>query len=1065
MTGRPRARQRDDFQVAVICALPLEYDAVAFAFDEIWDDDMGNAPGDSNAYTTGRIGSHNIVLLLLPGMGKASAASAAATLRLSYTGIKLAILTGVCGGVPSPGTDNELLLGDVVVSQSVFQYDLGRKYPDKFAPKDTVEESLGRPGKEVRSLVATFQTHLGRSRLQHRASRVLEQVQQRAVDAHRTLYGRPAATEDRLFEPGYLHRHRDSRLCGCSESGACERALAASCEELQCDLSRLMSRGRLETREVHEAGDSTVAQGLRILVGRVGSADTVMKAGLDRDRIAREYGLVAFEMEGAGVWDEVPCIVIKGVCDYADSHKNKRWQHFAAATAASTTKALLERYTQTDRPVAPRACFLVPYSENPDFIGRFEVLGQIKRLFGHEPHHDQITTPRPRVALYGLGGIGKTQIAIAYAFWLRYARPDLSVFWVHASNADRFRQSYSHIAQQCGVPGYEDPQADVLALVKTWLERPDCGQWLMVIDNADDRQLFFPPLSEGGSNNTHQTTNLKGGLGRYVPECGHGSVLITTRNKQVAAKIVRGKSLIEVGEMSEYETGRLVHGILDDKISAQEISTLSSRLEHLPLALAQAAAFMQENAISITKYLQLLENSDDSLLDQLSEPFEAVGRDSETPHAVTATWIMSFNQIQQQDALASDILSFASLLDRQGIPEKFIVEFCHKNRSGQRATAADVTKALGTLKAFSFISEAKDNTIDMHRLVQLVTRKWLENQGRLAGYVEQALEIVSGVFSFDCHENRHLYREYLPHANALLRIETTGSQDGDLLRASLLHCVAGYFFYLGQWKGAAQIVAQSIRLRKERLGEEHPDTLRSMATMALTHRDQGQWREAEELGERVMDISVRVLGGEHPDTLSSMSNLASTYMDQGRWEEAEELSARVIETRKRILGGDHPDTLNSTANLVAMYMDQGRWEEAEELSARVIETRKRILGGEHPYTLNSTANLVAMYMVQGRWEEAEALGVWVTATRKRVLGGEHPDTLTSMAHLANIWKDQGRWDEALGMMQDCARHRQQRLGADHPHTAASISTLSAWEEEFKRARPMLDSVSPIEGTR
>ncbi|OHW91700.1 kinesin light chain [Colletotrichum incanum] len=1021
MTGRTRARKREDFQIAVMCALPLEYDAVAFAFDEIWDDDMGNAPGDNNAYTTGRIGSHNVVLLLLPGMGKASAASAAATLRLSYTGIKLAILTGICGGVPSPGTDNELLLGDVVISKSVFQYDLGRKYPDRFAPKDTVEESLGRPSKEVRSLVATFQTHLGRSRLQHRASQFLEQVQQRAIDVHQNLYERPAATEDRLFEPGYLHRHCDSGLCGCSESGACEKALAASCEELQCDFSRLVSRGRLETREKQEAEDATVLQELRILVGRVGSADTVMKAGLDRDRIARDHDLVAFEMEGAGVWDEVPCIVIKGVCDYADSHKNKRWQHFAAATAASTTKALLEQYKQTDRPTAPPACFLVPYSENPDFIGRSEVLYKIKQLFGHEPYQDQITKSRPRVALYGLGGIGKTQIALAYVFWLQHACPDLSVFWVHASNADRFRQSYSYIAQHCGIPGYDDPKADVLALVKSWLERPDCGQWLMVIDNADDRQLFFPTLSEGSSN-AHQTTNLKGGLGRYVPECGHGSALITTRNKQVASKVVRSKSLIEVGEMSESETSQLIHGILDDEISATEISTLSSRLEHLPLTLAQAAAFMQENSISITKYLQLLEEGDDGLVNQLSEPFEAVGRDSETPHAVTATWIISFNQIQQQEALASDILSFASLLDRQGIPEKFMVDFCN-NKSEQRITTAKVTKALGTLKAFSFISEAKNNTVDMHRLVQLITRKWLKNNGRLTEYAEQAVKVLSDIYPYGDHENRHICRDYLPHANALLRIKTTGSRNSDLLRASLLHCVAGYFSYLGQWKGAEQSSAQSVKLRKERLGEEHPLTL------------------------------------------GIMSILASTFGNQGRWKEAEELDVRVLETRTKVLGEEHPGTLRSISNLALMYTEQGRWKEAEELDVRVIETRTKVLGEEHPDTLRSISNLALTYTEQGRWKEAEELEVRVMKTSSRVLGEEHPGTLTSMANLAYTWKDQGRWDDALRLMENCIRHKQKCLGVDHSDTKSSISSLSAWKEELERARSNPGSLSQVEGTR
>ncbi|KAK1983101.1 hypothetical protein LZ30DRAFT_624045 [Colletotrichum cereale] len=1062
MTGCARARRREDFQIAVICALPLEYDAVAFAFDEIWEEDgdrTANAPGDSTPYTTGRMGSHNVVLLLLPGMGKTNAAGAAARLQSSYTGIKLAILCGICGGVPFPRKDDELLLGDVVISKSVLQYDLGRKHPDRFASKDTVEESLGRPSREVRTLVASFETHHGRSRLQHRASQVLEQVQQKAHRVHRNLYERPSAAEDRLFEPSYVHRHRESSLCGCSESGACERALAASCEALQCDASRLVPRRRLEAQKMHEAQDVAVSQELQVLVGRVGSADTVMKAGLDRDRIAKEHGIIAFEMEGAGVWDEFPCIVVKAVCDYADSHKNKRWQNFAAATAASTTKALLEQYTQTNRPAAPRTWFLVPYVKNPDFIERSDLFDQIKQLFGHNRRQDQISKPRLRVALHGLGGIGKTQIALAYAFWLQHIHPDQSVFWVHASNADRFRQSYSYIAQECKVPGYDNPQADVFTLVKTWLEGRDCGRWLMVIDNADDTQLFFPPPSEN-------STNPKGGLGRFVPECSHGSVLITTRNKQVASKIVRGKSLIEIGEMSENEAHQLVHQLLhDDEVSAEEMANLSSQLEHLPLALAQAAAFMQENSITVSKYLELLEESDDSLVEQLSEPFEAVGRDSETPHALTATWIISFNQIRHQEALASDILSFASLLDRQAVPEKFIVHFGN-NRSKRDVSAAEVTKALGTLKAFSFISGAKDRTIDMHRLVQLVTRKWLDNHGRLAEYVDQALEILSDKYPFGKHENRRLCRDYLPHANALLQLKATNSQESNIQRATLLHRVAAYLIYVGQWKGAKQSVSESVALRTESLGEKHPETLNSMNNLALTYQNQGQWKEAEELQARVLDISKRVLGEEHPSTLSSMNNLAMTYQKQGRWKEAEELQVRVLEIRKRVLGEEHPDTLISINNLALIYRQyQDRWTEAEELQVRVLGISKRILGEEHPDTLISMNNLASTYQYQGQWKEAEELQVRVLEISKRVLGEEHPDTLTSMNNLAFAWKGQGRWDDALTLMEDCAGLRQKCLGAMHPHTLTSISALSDWKEELENARLEPRSHPPGEETQ
>ncbi|WYZ42126.1 hypothetical protein EsH8_V_001021 [Colletotrichum jinshuiense] len=1049
MSSHTRRRRREDFQVAVICALPLEYDAVVFACDEIWEEDrtqLGNAPGDHNTYKTGRIGNHDVVLLLLSNMGKISASSAAASLRSSYTGIKLAILTGVCGGVPGVGTNNEVFLGDVVISKSIVQYDLGRKYPNRFAPKDTVEDSLGRPNKDIRSLLMNFETLHGRCDLQRRAGQALEQIQQRSTDeGHHNLYRRPAVTEDRLFEPDYLHRHRDSHGCGCSESDACEKALTTSCDTLQCEHSRLVFRSRPKTQQtlLELTEDDTVAGDVRVLVGRVGSGDTVLKAGLDRDRIAAEHGLLAFEMEGAGVWDEIPCIIVKAVCDYADSHKNKKWQHFAAATAASTTKALLEHYTPMDKPPAPQTWFLVPYNDNPDFVGRSETLNQTKRLFGHDQHADQSAKPRLRVALYGLGGIGKTQIALAYVFWLQRAHPDVSVFWVHASNADRFRQAYSSIARECGIPGYNDPKVDILKLVKTWLETGDCGRWLMVVDNADDTQLFFPSPSQGNGANTHPTTEAQGGLGHYIPECSHGSILITTRNKQTASRLVRGKSLVEVGEMSKSETSQLLHTVLDE-ISAEETSILSDRLEHLPLALAQAAAFIQENSISVTEYLQLLEESDESLVDQLSEPFEAVGRDSETPHALTATWIVSFNQIREQEALASDVLSFASLLDRQGIPKEFIVGYCNqKSTEGQLTSTSKITKVLGTLKAFSFVSEAKNNTIDMHRLVQLVTRKWLEIHGRLAGYVEQALSIVSDLYPYGQHETRQVCQDYLPHANAVLQNNGTGSHHERLARASLSHNVAGYFLYQGQWTQAEHGAVQSVKVRVEILGEEHPDTLSSINNLASIYWSQGRWSEAEELGAQVMELRKRVLGDKHPDTLNSMVNLASTYWNQGRWSKAEELGVQVVELRKRVLGDEHPDTLSSMANLAETYRNQGRWSEAEELGVQVMEIRKRVLGDEHPDTLTSMANLAETYRNQGRWSKAEELGVQAMETRKRVLGDEHPSTLISINNLASAYRSQRRWSEAEELEVQVTEIRKRVLGDEHPTTLTSMANLAS----------------------
>jgi nucleoside phosphorylase len=354
--------RREEFEIAIICALPLEYNAVCLLFDEFWDKDgdhYGRASGDVNSYTTGRIGKFNVVLTLLSRMGKKNATVVATGIRSSYGGVRLTLLVGICGAVPRTSQGDEIieiLLGDVIVSKTVVQYDFGRQYPDKFVRKDTIEDNLSKPNKDIRNLLTTFETNLGLERLQERTAHFLKQLQANAAGKRfQRSYSYPGTAEDKLFESTYRHKHHVSPKCICRHCNGksdpvCDKALDSYCVDLGCDKLDPRSRKRLEAKRQLEQDNSDEAQEPTVYVGSVASGDTVMKSGEDRDRIAMKEGTIAFEMEGAGVWEEVPCIIVRGVCDYADCHKNKKWQNFAAATAASTSKAILERYVQTDNP-------------------------------------------------------------------------------------------------------------------------------------------------------------------------------------------------------------------------------------------------------------------------------------------------------------------------------------------------------------------------------------------------------------------------------------------------------------------------------------------------------------------------------------------------------------------------------------------------------------------------------------------------------------------------------------------------------------------------------------------
>ncbi|RSL85179.1 hypothetical protein CEP51_003486 [Fusarium floridanum] len=293
-----RPADRQGFETAIFCALPLEVNPIEALFDHHWEDQnsfYGKAPGDTNAYSTGVIGRHNVVLIHMSGMGKLAAAAAAACCRISFQNIKLAILVGVCGAVPVvPRTRTKINLGDVIISDGVIQYDFGRQHPDRFERKGMVLDSLGRAGLEVRSTLNKLKTHRGIETLQCKMEQHLESLRKKK-DLKATY---PATGDSKLSERSRYHPTQN---------------------------------------EVNTPAPT-------IHFGLVASGDAVMKSAEHRDEIVRRDETIAFEMEGAAVWETFPCLIIKGACDYADSLKTKVFQPYAAATAAACTRAFLDSW-------------------------------------------------------------------------------------------------------------------------------------------------------------------------------------------------------------------------------------------------------------------------------------------------------------------------------------------------------------------------------------------------------------------------------------------------------------------------------------------------------------------------------------------------------------------------------------------------------------------------------------------------------------------------------------------------------------------------------------------------
>ncbi|KIM93182.1 hypothetical protein OIDMADRAFT_138250 [Oidiodendron maius Zn] len=694
--------------------------------------------------------------------------------------------------------------------------------------------------------------------------------------------------------------------------------------------------------------------------------------------------------------------------------------------------AIIKEYTErTIRQHPGDAPWIVPFDRNHCFTGRESQLSQLQDMLFIK---DQTT----KIAVTGLGGVGKTQLVLELIYRIREEHRECSIIWIPAIHIENLQQAYRDVGQRLGIPGWEDNKSDIKKLVKEYLSKESAGQWVLVFDNADDIDMWIKNPENGSLP-----------LIDYLPRSKRGCIIFTTRDRKTAVKLAN-QNIVEALAMSE-ETAKdilqnyLVNkGLLDNETDTK---VLLGQLTYLPLAIVQAAAYINENGILLADYLLLLEDQEEEVIDLLSEEFEDSGRYRNVKNPVATTWLISFERIRLRDPLAAEFLSFMACIDPKSVPPSLLPPGPSRKKE---------VDAIGTLDAYSFITRRSGGlAFDIHRLVHLATRGWLRKEEVLAQWTERAIARLEDVFPDNDHQNRSVWRRYLAHASYALKPNLLEKCSG--YRINLARKLGMCFYSDGRFNEAEGLFVQVMKSTKRELGIEHPSTLtimnnlastyQSQANLATIFRNQGRWKEAEDLEVQVMEIRKKVLGAEHPDTLRIMNDLVLTLGNQGRWKEAEDLHVQVIETTKRVLGTEHPDTLTSMYSLASMFRNQGRWNEAEELLAQVMEMRKRVLGVEHPSTLIIMNNLALIFWNQGRWKEAEKLNVQAGETRKRVLGVDHPDTLTSMANLAFTWERQGRDTEALELMEECIQLRTRVLGIHHPDTVSSLTALTCWQTE------------------
>jgi len=517
----------------------------------------------------------------------------------------------------------------------------------------------------------------------------------------------------------------------------------------------------------------------------------------------------------------------------------------------------------------------------------------------------------------------KSQLAIEYAYQLRDHSPDVWVFWVHASSAARFEESYRRIAERAKITGWDRPDSDIIPVVNNWLCDEANGRWLMIVDNADDATIFSGQLSSKNINDEDSTAARAKSFSQFIPQSQQGSILITSRSQEVAFQITGDtRDIISVGPMDEDHALKLLRKKLQTNFDEDDSKTLLQVLDYMPLAITQAAAFISQRTprVTVSKYLQDLKKSDTERVRLLNKNIVDTRRDGNSSNSIIVTWQVSFENICKERPSAARLLSLMSLFDRQGIP-KSLLEHCYQESDDSDEVVEDFDEDVYALCSYYLIGTNIDGTeFEMHRLVQFSTKTWLEIRGELEKWKERFIKVMDEKFPVGRYENWTICRKLFPHAEIALECRPV-NEKFQTQWASIVFKAGWYADEVGNYNTAEKMKIQAVNAY-EALGLDDTMILASKNNLAETYRKQGRWKEAEELEVQVMETSLRVLGEEHPDTLTSMNNLAFTLKGRGQNAEAIELIEKCVQLQTLVLGAEHPYTLSSSAALIGWQTER-----------------------------------------------------------------------------------------------------------------------------------------------
>ncbi|KAI1615399.1 hypothetical protein EDD36DRAFT_462913 [Exophiala viscosa] len=656
--------------------------------------------------------------------------------------------------------------------------------------------------------------------------------------------------------------------------------------------------------------------------------------------------------------------------------------------------------------------------------------------------------------LSGMGGMGKTQLAAQFA--RRHHQHYSAVFWLDGTSEDSLKQSIGYSASRVAQGQISEVSrtfltgqgGDLDLIVEHFrhlLSRPDNNSWLVVLDNVD--REYYAQNPQPGSFNVEN----------YLPDADHGAILITTRLSNLKPYATVSKKLQKVDDNLAMAIFCQTYTRKFDKDQARP---LLERLDGLPLALTQVAAYMQQTGISFARYIDLYDRRWTDLMQS-----HETGNGSQLK-SIWTTWVISLEAIRAENQAAADLLLLWAFLDNRDLwyglferSRKIWTNHTYVNANLQEVCSDEMKfiNAIQLLLKYSLIERLED---DSGCIVHPVLHQWarhVQNEEQRIGFARLAVITVGFAVPHGFREDYWtVQRRLMGHADRCFRwvvddaIKLSRSQEQDRddrpgyvgPLAVILRCVSflGDLFVAQTRLGkGSEMYELAFRGYKETMDPEHKWMLTLVNNMGLLYSDQGKLDKAEQMYERALQGREKTLGSEHILTLETVNSLGVLYVRKGKLDKAEEMYDRALRGKEKTLGPGHPSTLLTVNSLGALYVKQGKLDKAEEMFDRASQGKGTALGPGHPSALETVNNLASLYGEQGKLDKAEEM--YDRALRGKTLGPGHPLTLDTVNTLGALYLKQGKLDKAEEMFDRASQGKGKALGPEHPSTLMTVNNL------------------------